>query len=59
MTLKDANGNVILTFDIEPLSNNPNESYTRNPDLTGEFEQHGENTALLFSPGTRIDGSPF
>ena len=59
MTLKDASGNVILTFDIEPLSNNPNESYTRNPDLTGEFEQHGENTALLFSPGTRIDGSPF
>ncbi|NVK03746.1 MAG: lamin tail domain-containing protein [Flavobacteriia bacterium] len=59
VTLTDAAGNVILTFDIEPLSNNPNESYTRNPDLTGQFEQHGTNTGVLFSPGTKIDGSPF
>ena len=59
MTLMDASGNVILTFDITPFSNNPNESYTRNPDLTGDFEQHSDNTALLFSPGTKIDGSPF
>lgn len=59
MTLKDKDGNVILTFDIEPLSNNPNESYTRNPDITGEFEQHGDNTTRLFSPGTKIDGTPF
>ena len=59
LTVMDASGSVILTFDIEPLSNNPNESYTRNPDLTGEFEQHGENTSLLFSPGTKIDGTSF
>jgi len=59
MTLKDKDGNVILTFDIEPLSNNPNESYTRNPDITGDFEQHGSNTTRLFSPGTKIDGTPF
>ncbi|QNR23232.1 lamin tail domain-containing protein [Croceimicrobium hydrocarbonivorans] len=59
MTLKDANGEVVLSFDIEPLSNNPNESYTRNPDLTGDFEQHGANFPVLFSPGTRTDGSPF
>lgn len=59
MTLTDADGNVVVTFDIEPLSNNPNESYTRNPDITGEFEQHGDNTPLLFSPGTKVDGSPF
>lgn len=59
MTLTDAQDNVVVTFDIEPLSNNPNESYTRNPDLTGDFEQHGTNTGLLFSPGTKIDGSPF
>ncbi|MEM9052506.1 MAG: Ig-like domain-containing protein [Bacteroidota bacterium] len=59
MTLTDENDMVILTFDIEPLSNNPNESYTRNPDLTGEFEQHGDNTPVLFSPGTQIDGTPF
>lgn len=59
MTLTDPQGTVIVTFDIEPLSNNPNESYTRNPDLTGEFEQHGANTGLLFSPGTKIDGTSF
>lgn len=59
MTLMDTDGNVVLSFDIEPLSNNPNESFTRNPDLTGEFEQHGSNFQVLFSPGTRVDGSPF
>jgi hypothetical protein len=60
--LADPIGNIILTFDIYPLSNNPNESYTRNPDLTGEFEQHAGIEAAngaLFSPGTEIDGSPF
>lgn len=55
----DAMGIGIDTFDIEPLSNNPNESYTRNPDITGAFEQHGDNTPILFSPGTKIDGTPF
>ena len=40
MTLTDSSGNVIIEFDVTPLSNNPNESYTRNPDLTGEFVQH-------------------
>ncbi len=58
-TLTDPNGTVIISYDIEPLSNNPNESYTRNPDLTGDFEQHSANTPLLFSPGTRVDGTPF
>lgn len=55
----DAMGGGVDTFDIEPLSNNPNESYTRNPDITGAFEQHGDNTPILFSPGTMIDGTPF
>jgi hypothetical protein len=62
MTLADPSGDPVLTFDVEPLSNNPNESYTRNPDLTGEFEQHagldGADGAL-FSPGTKLDGSSF
>ena len=31
MTLTDSLDNIILTFDVEPLSNNPNESYTRFP----------------------------
>lgn len=62
MTISDPSGNPILTFDIEPLSDNPNESYTRNPDLTGEFEQHAGiqgSGGRLFSPGTKLDGTPF
>ena len=62
MTISDPSGTPILTFDIEPLSNNPNESYTRNPDLTGEFEQHSgiqSSGGRLFSPGTKLDGTPF
>ena len=57
--LYDADGNEVITFDTEPLSNNPNESYTRNPDITGAFEQHGDNHPILFSPGTKVDGSAF
>ena len=62
VTFADSNGNTVLTFDVEPLSNNPNESYSRNPDLTGEFEQHAgipESNGALFSPGTRTDGTSF
>lgn len=59
ITIMDAAGETIITFDIEPLSNNPNEAYTRNPDLTGDFEQHAGVNGLLFSPGTKTDGSPF
>lgn len=59
LTITDAANNVILTFDITPLSDNPNESYTRNPDLTGIFEQHTSSTAFKFSPGTKINAAPF
>jgi len=62
ITVTDVTGNVILTFDVEPLSDNPNESYTRNPDLTGDFVQHAsveEANGTLFSPGTKLDGSSF
>lgn len=59
IVIQDADDNTVLTFDSDALSNNPNESYTRNPDITGEFEQHNDNTPILFSPGTQIDGTPF
>ncbi|MEN0066730.1 MAG: lamin tail domain-containing protein [Myxococcota bacterium] len=59
LRITDDAGLIVLQFDVEPLSNNPNESYTRNPDLTGDFEQHAANSDLLFSPGTRVDGSSF
>ena len=57
--VKNAMGSWVLFFDSDALSNNPNESYTRNPDLIGSFVQHTDITAVLFSPGTLIDGSPF
>lgn len=59
IVIKDDQGNEILSFDSDALSNNPNESYTRNPDITGDFEQSNTNTPLLFSPGTMVDGAPF
>lgn len=57
--IKDTSGAWAFTFNSSLLSGNPNESYTRNPDITGEFEQHTANTLLLFSPGTKIDGTSF
>lgn len=59
IVFKDNTGKTILTFDSDALSNNPNESYTRYPDITGAFLQHGDTTSVLFSPGTMTDGTPF
>jgi len=59
MILTDPADSILIDFDITPLSDNPNESYTRNPDLTGDFEQHGADSPQLFSPGARRDLSPF
>ena len=61
-TLTDPNDNVVITFDITVLSGNPDESYTRYPDLEGvDFVQHNADTpsGLLYSPGTKIDGTNF
>ncbi len=58
--LEDSLGNVLDSINTDALSNNPDESYTRNPDITGDFVQHASVTpGKRFSPGTRIDGSPF
>jgi hypothetical protein len=59
IVIKNAMGVTMLTFDSDALSNNPNESYTRFPDITGDFIQHGDTTSVLFSPGTKTDGSIF
>ena len=69
VTVYNTNGEVVLTFDIEPLSNNPDESYTRYPDLNLDpgadgilFYQHagiGEAQGAFYSPGTKIDGTNF
>jgi hypothetical protein len=58
--LKDSTGRTINSFNSDELSDNPNESYTRNPDITGAFVQHASLPgALKFSPGTLITGQPF
>jgi hypothetical protein len=59
ITIKDALNNVVLSIDITPWSDNPNESYTRNPDITGDFVQHVSVNAKKFSPGTKVTGDPF
>lgn len=60
--LKDAAGAEIFRFDIAQYSGDPNEAYTRNPDLRGNFVPHSaipEAGGALFSPGLRINGTPF
>ncbi|MBI1316720.1 hypothetical protein GC167_07660, partial [bacterium] len=57
--VRNSLGEPVLSFDSDALSNNPDESYTRNPDIVGAFEQHNDNTPLRYSPGTQIDGTPF
>lgn len=61
ITITNASDSVILTFEITAAmgGNGADESYTRNPDITGDFEKHSTNTPLLFSPGTKIDGTSF
>jgi hypothetical protein len=58
--IEDSLGNFVDSLDTDALSDNPNESYTRNPDVTGNFVQHATAApGTLFSPGTRPDGTPF
>ena len=60
MTFTDSLQNILIEFDISPYSNNPNESYTRSPEITGNFTQHDSvANGVLFSPGTKANGSPF
>ena len=59
MTFTDSSGNMVIEFDVTPLSGNPDESYTRDPDLSGDFVQHNGISGTLFSPGTKTDGTPF
>lgn len=62
MTIRNAQGTTILTFDINPLSGNPNESYTRNRDIYEDFARHSTIPAAqgrIHSPGTKLNGTPF
>lgn len=58
--LTDSSGNTVDSLDTDAWSDNPNESYTRSPDITGSFVQHSDaRPGVLFSPGTRLTGATF
>jgi hypothetical protein len=58
--VEDSLGNVLDSLNTDALSDNPNESYTRNPDFTGAYVQHASVRAgVLFSPGVMTTGMPF
>lgn len=63
ITIRNASNAVILTFDINGLSGNPNEAYTRNPDVYGTtFDRYSAIPAagaVIHTPGTRINGNSF
>ncbi len=64
VTLKLAVGGTDLVVATETYGSNAgnDQSLTRSPDLTGAFEHHTTATnsnGRLFSPGTRLDGTPF
>ena len=58
LTIKNDIGETVIVFDVEALSNNPNESYSRLPDICGDFVQHNSTSLGLFSPGTKSNGDP-
>ncbi len=62
VTVRNAQGTTILTFDVNGLSGNPNESYTRNRDIYQDFARHSTIQAAqgrIHSPGTKINGTSF
>ncbi len=62
LTLKNAQDSVLAVFDINGLDGNPDEAYTRNPDIQGDFVKHSSIPAAsgaLFSPGKKVDGRNF
>lgn len=65
LQLVDADGKLVARFTwgadaaYEALGD---ESYSRSPDLTGDFVPHSQatsNASAIFSPGTRADGTAF
>ncbi len=62
MTIRTNGGTTILTFDINGLSGNPNEAYTRFPDIYGNFERYSnipEANGAIHTPGTKVNGTSF
>jgi hypothetical protein len=60
LNIYNKQGTLILSFNSDALSDNPNESYTLSPDIIGIFVQHLTVTPTrAFSPGTKITGVKF
>ena len=64
ITILDPMDNVFLVFDTQGdgagIDFGADQSVTRSPDIDGGFILHTDaNPALLYSPGTKADGSPF
>ena len=65
MQLLDSDGKLVATFAYGPGTGSPeisDESYTRWPDVTGDFTAHSDasgDAEVRFSPGTGADGSSF
>ena len=61
ITLADANGDTIVDYEYGSEGGN-DQSLARSPDLIGDFLEHSLIEAALnapFSPGLKLDGSPF
>ena len=65
IVVRDASGNLVaqLTYgSAAGLNGDSNQSLTRSPDITGDFAPHttaANADGRVFSPGTRVDGTPF
>ena len=64
VTIKDPNDEVVLSYNSSDtgVNHGSNQSVTRYPDLTGDFQLHSvvsDANGSLFSPGTRVDGTSF
>ena len=62
--IKDPNDEVVLSYNSSDtgVNHGSNQSVTRYPDLTGDFQLHSgvsDANSSLFSPGTRVDGTSF
>ena len=50
----DSTDKILLTFNTDAAVNEPDESYTRSPDITGTFVRHSTVSGFIFSPGTTL-----
>jgi hypothetical protein len=62
LTVRDNTAAVVASLTFGSTEGNANQSITRSPDVTGDFVFHSSSPGsggALFSPGTRLTGSPF